>query len=39
MRLPSASGGVDGPSIAGLEKFAKALDVDVRQLLTFVTKT
>jgi transcriptional regulator with XRE-family HTH domain len=27
--------GVNGPSIAGLEKFAKALRVDVRELFTF----
>lgn len=27
--------GVNGPSIAGLEKFAKALNVDVRVLFTF----
>jgi transcriptional regulator with XRE-family HTH domain len=27
--------GVNGPSIAGLEKFARALKVDVRELFTF----
>ena len=27
--------GVNGPSIAGLEKFAKALKVDVRELFIF----
>lgn len=27
--------GVNGPSIASLEKFAKALKVDIRELFTF----
>ena len=27
--------GVNAPSVAGLEKFAKALKVDVRELFTF----
>ncbi len=31
--------GVNGPSIAGLEKFSKALKVDVRELFTFDDQT
>ena len=27
--------GVNGPSIAGLEKFAKALRIEVKELFTF----
>lgn len=30
--------GVNAPSVAGLEKFAKALKVDVRELFTFEGK-
>ena len=30
--------GVNGPSIAGLEQFAKILKVDVRELFTFEEK-
>jgi transcriptional regulator with XRE-family HTH domain len=30
--------GVNGPSVAGLERFAKILKVDVRELFTFEEK-
>ena len=30
--------GVNGPSIAGLERFAKALKVDVRELFNFANR-
>jgi transcriptional regulator with XRE-family HTH domain len=30
--------GVNAPSVAGLEKFAKALKVDARELFTFAEK-